>query len=119
MDIQELSSPLIPIEFYNNTHDEPLNNFFNENMNTKDNLSDVSDDFISEENDGNLSLQKGQTFETFFTETCKIGTVVSIWSKYKNTVNNFESPASLYVTNTMQKCSLFNVKILQKCSLFN
>ncbi|CAB5388087.1 unnamed protein product [Rhizophagus irregularis] len=65
MDIQELSSPLIPIEFYNNTHDEPLNNFFNENMNTKDNLSDVSDDFISEENDGNLSLQKGQTFETF------------------------------------------------------
>ncbi|PKC67096.1 hypothetical protein RhiirA1_393982 [Rhizophagus irregularis] len=34
-------------------------------MNTKDNLSDVSDDFISEENDGNLSLQKGQTFETF------------------------------------------------------
>ncbi|CAB5384370.1 unnamed protein product [Rhizophagus irregularis] len=65
MDIQELFSLLIPIEFYNNTHDEPLNNFFNENMNTKDNLSDVSDDFISEENDGNLSLQKGQTFETF------------------------------------------------------
>ncbi|CAB4397966.1 unnamed protein product [Rhizophagus irregularis] len=65
MDIQELSSPLIPIEFYNNTHNEPLNNFFNENMNTKDNLSDISDDFISEENDGNLSLQKGQTFETF------------------------------------------------------
>ncbi|RGB42494.1 hypothetical protein C1646_750815 [Rhizophagus diaphanus] len=40
MDIQELSSPLIPTEFYNNTHNEPSNNFFNENINTKDNLSD-------------------------------------------------------------------------------
>ncbi|RGB43656.1 hypothetical protein C1646_661384 [Rhizophagus diaphanus] len=63
MDIQELFSPLIPTEFYNNTHNEPSNNFLMKN--TKDNLSDVSDNFISEENDGNLSLQKGQTFETF------------------------------------------------------
>ncbi|CAG8679362.1 15592_t:CDS:1 [Funneliformis caledonium] len=33
-------------------------------MDEKDDLSDASD-FINEENDTNLSLQKGQTFETF------------------------------------------------------
>lgn len=54
MDFQEFS-PLIPIEL-------PLNNFIYENMDTEDNLSDDASD---EENDANLSLQKGQTFETF------------------------------------------------------
>lgn len=52
MDIQEFSpaefynelnvqefSPLIPTEFYN----EPLNNFYHENMDTNDDSSDASD----------------------------------------------------------------------------
>ncbi|GBC03827.1 hypothetical protein RclHR1_05350001 [Rhizophagus clarus] len=64
MDFQEFS-PLVPVEFYNNTYNEPLVNFYNENMDTKDDLSDDISDFINEENDGNLSLQKGQIFETF------------------------------------------------------
>lgn len=61
MDIQEFS-PLTSIESYN----EPLNNFYHENIDmdhTKNDLSDV-DDFANEEND-NLLLLKGQTFETF------------------------------------------------------
>jgi len=48
MDIQEFS-PLTSIEFYN----EPLNNFYYENIDidhTKNDLSDV-DDFANEEND--------------------------------------------------------------------
>ncbi|GES88875.1 protein FAR1-related sequence 5-like [Rhizophagus clarus] len=64
MDVQEFS-PLVPVEFYNNTYNEPLVDFYNENMDTKDDLSDDISDFINEENDGNLSLQKGQIFETF------------------------------------------------------
>lgn len=33
-------------------------------MNTKDDLSDVSDDFISEENNGNLLFQKDRSLKT-------------------------------------------------------
>jgi len=41
-------------------------------MNTEDDLSDASD----EENDANLSLQKGQTFETFEVEKCSFNTIL-------------------------------------------
>jgi len=60
MNVQEFS-PSIP---NNNTYEELLDVFYHENTSAKNDLSNDSD-FTNEENDANLSLQKGQTFESF------------------------------------------------------